>query len=208
MITLSKPVDNPLLGALRKFFPNPRAENAISCLRVEEMQDLGIRAAEEARRLAAAEDDARLAVGKRTLLNYRRFYVGGVGIGLILSPWSHRTYEWVTFAAFNTKGSKKDKKCCAEMRIMKGARSSHWICIGGLVVVGELQPDGRSGVQGLALDPCEACRDMMRSPENRYLFRDRSLLLTAQPESQIRVLRSIPELMKTHNEEWPALSKK
>lgn len=203
MITLQQPIEGPLLAALYRRFPKPTVRDAVQSLFEEDIQNAAICVAEKARGLAIVEDRQR-AVIKKPLHNYREFYVGGVGIGLRLSPWpGQRPYEWYVFGAFNTKPSKKAKKFCAEMRIMKSFQSSRCVCIGGLVVVGELQPDGRSGVRGMTLDPCEACRDDMRSEDYRYLFRNQTQLLTALPSSQIRQIKSVPELMRVHAEDWP-----
>lgn len=202
MITLSQPVEGPLLAVLYKRFPNPTIRDAQQCLQNEEIQDVAVCIAEKIRKLAMKEDEERLR-SRKSLNNYRQFYVGGVGIGLILSPWSRRPYEWYVFGAYNTKPSKRAKKFCAEMRIMKSFKSARCVCMGSLVVIGELQPDGRSQVKGLTLDPCEACRDDMRSEDYRYLYRDQTQLLTALPSSQTRTLKSIPELMKVHGEDWP-----
>lgn len=202
MITVSEPIEQPLLAALYRRSPRPMLRDAMECLKDEEVQNLAVSVAERARKLAMEEDDQRLLV-KKSLINYRRFYVGGVGIGLTLSQFpGQRPYEWFVFAAFNTKPSKKASKYCAEMRIMKACRDVRCSCVGGFVVVGERQPDGRSGVQGMTLDPCEACRDQMRCDKYRSMIRRTTLLLTAQPQSQIRNLKTIPDLMRIHGEEW------
>ena len=83
---------------------------------------------------------------------------------------------------------------------MKAAREVRCSCIGGLVVVGELQPDGRSGKQRMTLDPCGECRDMMRSSDFRYLFRQRTLILTAQPLAQVWNLEPLSTMMAAHGE--------
>ena len=96
------------------------------------------------RHLAIEEDDARKERGE-PLINYRRFYVGGVGIGVVLGRKRATPYEWWVFAASNTKPSKKADKYCAEMRIIRAAKEVRPLYRRhrGL---GENQPDGRSGI--------------------------------------------------------------
>ena len=205
MFTVKRPIEEPLVLALMNFKASPRPEDALRALHDNEVRHVAIEVAQEARRLVMAED-AHRKEAQRELINYREYYVTSVEIGLTLnrSADPRRPYAWHSFASFNTKASKKACKYCAEMRIMRACREAHCVCIGGLVVIGVPQPDGRSGVMGTTLDPCESCRDLMRE-EYRHLFRDDTLLVTAQPESQFHMVRTIPELMLTHNEEWPPI---
>jgi hypothetical protein len=202
VVLASRQIEGPLLGVLSAYRRRPTEDHLLRCFRIETVQEAAIKVAEEIR-VVAMREDARRKSRRESLINYRAFYVGGVGVGLVLSPYSSRTYDWWAFAAYNTKPSKKACKFCAEMRIMAGARSAMCICLGGLAVVGVPQPDGRSNVLGLTLDPCEACRDEMRSQKYRTLFRSTTLVLTAQPESQLSQLRPLGELMRTHGETWP-----
>ncbi|OGG47693.1 hypothetical protein A2761_02230 [Candidatus Kaiserbacteria bacterium RIFCSPHIGHO2_01_FULL_51_33] len=207
MTTISQRVEDPLLAVLLRLFPHPTVKDAMNCLKIEQVQDAAVRVAERARQFAIDEDERRRTKGGKDLINYRGFYVGAVGIGLILSPWQGPyPYTWFAFAAFNTKPSKKARKYCAEKRLMRGARKNRCTCLGGLAVSGELQPDGRSGIQGLNLDPCGACRDDAAG-EYRSLFRNGTLLLTAQPGSQFREVKTMSQLMEAHGEKWPQLSK-
>lgn len=196
-------VERPVLDALFKFSNQPHHEDALNALRDRAVQDAAIEVAECIRSLAKAEDDERAQRGRKDRINYRRFYVGGVGIGLTLNRrGSGGPYEWWAFAASNTKPSKKASKYCAEMRIVRAAKDSLCSCLGGIVVVGENQPDGRSNKLRKTLDPCADCRDMMKSLENRYMFRKRSLIVTAKPLSQVRYVETIPKMMSAHGETW------
>lgn len=205
MITLSRPIEQPLYDLLHRRFPRPTSRDALQCLQDEEVQDAAVKLAEEMRKLAIVEDEHRKQQ-KKPPINWRNFYVSSVGIGIMLSPQPKRSpYDWFVFSAFNSKPSKKADKYCAEMRVMRAAKSSRCVCLGGLVVVALPQADSRSGKNGITLDPCPECRDMIRSEKFRYLYRDTTLLLTAQPESQVRALRRLPQLMSDHNEKWPPL---
>lgn len=195
-------VEAPVLDALFKISQRPRPEDALHALRDVRVQDAALETAERMRHIAIKEDEARLKSGRKDLINYRRFYVGGVGIGVVHASHRKVPYEWWVFAASNTKPSKKATKYCAEMRIVRAAKEVLCSCLGGLVVVGENQPDGRSGALRNTLDPCAECRDMMRADCNKYMFRHNSLILTAKPLSQIRYVETLPKMMKAHGERW------
>lgn len=203
MVLITEQVEAPLLWALSKRYPHPKADDPFNCYKDSEIQDLLFKVAEDYRKIAIREDAAR-KLQKKSLINWREFYVGAVGVGLVMSarPRRGHAYDWWAFGAFNTKTSSKDCKFCAEKRIMRGARKSLCGTIGTLVVVGISQPDGRSGRQGPALDPCETCRDNMRSPEYRTLFRANTSLLVAQPGSQVRYYRPLARMMNDHEERW------
>jgi len=201
MVLVVGQIEEPLIRALLKYTTRPVHNHLMRCFQVEEVREAAIKVAEDVRSLAI-EEDARRKLTKKSLVNYREFYVGGVGVGLVLSPYGNRTYDWWVFAAYNTKPSKKACKFCAEKRIMCGARIAMCIGLGGLAVVGVPQPDGRSNVRGLTLDPCEACRDDMRSKEFRTLFLPTTSILTAQPGSQMIRFQQVSELMVTHGEVW------
>lgn len=191
-----------LFDALFSLSKRPTQADAYECLRDKRVSCAAIKLAEEMRRYAIEEDRER-SRHKKTLLNYRRFYVASVGIGIVPAKRSERRFDWWAFPAHNTKSSPKVPKFCAEMRVMRAARESTCTCIGGIVVIGERQPDGRSGIiRPIGLDPCEACRDCMRSKENRHLFGKKTLVLTGQPLAQVHHLEPIPELMKAHGEPW------
>lgn len=200
MIVTHGLVEAPVLDELFKLTPRPRPEDALLALREIPVQDAVLGAAQRMRHLAIQEDDERKKRGE-ALINYRRFYVGGVGIGVVLGRKPRVPYEWWVFAASNTKPSKKAHKYCAEMRIVRAAKEIRCTCIGGLGVLGENQPDGKSGALRKTLDPCGECRECMR--ENRYLFRTNTLVLTAQPLSQIRYVENLGKMMAAHNEKWP-----
>ncbi|MBI5644834.1 hypothetical protein HY970_01935 [Candidatus Kaiserbacteria bacterium] len=195
-------VEAPLLDELFRLSKRPRPEDAQQALRDVRVQDTALAIAQKMRHLAMEEDATRAKSGERDRINYRGFYVGGVGIGVGLGRRSSVPYEWWAFAATNTKPSKKAAKYCAEMRIIRAAKEVRCVCIGGLVVLGENQPDGRSGELRKTLDPCGECRDCMRSPSNRYLFRQRTLIVTAQPLSQVRYVETLPRMMTAHHEKW------
>ncbi|OGC87484.1 hypothetical protein A3C20_02450 [Candidatus Kaiserbacteria bacterium RIFCSPHIGHO2_02_FULL_55_25] len=202
MIVAQGLVEAPVLDALFKLTARPRPEDALRALREVDVQDAVLAAAQRMRHLAIEEDDARKERGQ-PLINYRRFYVGGVGIGVVLGRRYSTPYEWWVFAASNTKPSKKADKYCAEMRIIRAAKEVRCSCIGGIGVLGENQPDGRSGNLRKTLDPCGGCRDCMRHVGNRYLFRARTLIMTAQPLSQVRYVETLPKMMAAHGEKWP-----
>lgn len=192
-----------LLGLLLKYYPNPTREDALTCFKHQEISDEAIKAAEAYRKLAQREDEIR-KLQKKTLINYREFYVGSVFIGLIQSPNSKRKYEWCVFGAFNTKPSKRAEKYCAEKRNMRSARKAVCALVGAICVVGVAQPDGRSGVVSDVLDPCGECRDDLRSFQYFTLFTRKTQVLLAQPGSQTAVLKSMEGLMTDHREIWPA----
>lgn len=202
MIVAQGLVEAPVLDALFRLAPRPRPEDALRAFGERTVQDAAISVAQRMRELAKEEDEERLSKGRNSLINYRRFYVGGVGVGLVLSGNAKSPYEWWVFAASNTKPSKKATKFCAEMRIVRAAKDMHCTCIGGLVVVGENQPDGRSGKLRKTLDPCAECRDMLRRECNRHMLRQRTLIVTAKPHSQVRYVETIPRMMTAHGEKW------
>ncbi len=192
-------VEEPVLDALFKYARRPSHEDALRVLREPEVQETTIAVAERMRHLAMEEDAQRKKLHK-SFVNYRQFYVGGVGIGLVLAG-DH--YEWWVFAAVNSKSSKHDTKFCAEMRIMRAARETRCSCIGGLVVVGENQPDGRSGLLRKTIDPCAECRDCMRHPSNRPRFHRHTLILKSKPLGQVHYLETLQNMMAFHREAWP-----
>lgn len=197
-------VEEPLLRELFKVSVRPLREHAYKALENERVRQSALDVAQHMREIARAEDDRRELVGKKDRVNWRRFYVGGVGIGLTFTNADTRApYAWFAFAAYNTKPSAKASKCCAEMRILRAAREVRCICIAGLVVVGENQPDGRSKKDRGTLDPCADCRDMMRHPDFRYLFARKTLILTSQPLSQVPRMETLEDMMKAHGETWP-----
>ena len=196
-------MEAPVLDELFRLAKRPRPEDAVQALRDVRVQDAALAAAERMRCLAKEEDEARILRGQKSLINYRRFYVGGGGIGVVLGRKSSSTYEWWVFAASNTKPSKKAHKYCAEMRIMRAAAESNCSCIGGFVVLGENQPDGRSGELRKTLDPCGDCRDCMRLIDNRGRLRHKTLIVTAKPLSQVRYVETLPKMMAAHHETWP-----
>jgi hypothetical protein len=201
-------VGAPVLEALFAISVRPSREDAYAALNNEAVRTAAIRVAQKMRHIAIEEDNRREEEAKKkkqkpSLINYRRFYVGGVGIGLTLGRSSKVPYEWWTFPAYNTKVSKNDKKFCAEMRIMRAAREVTCACIGGFVVVGENQPDGRSGKLRKTLDPCGDCRDCMRHEDNAYLLSPNTLIVTSQPLSQLSGCETLRAMMRAHGERWP-----
>lgn len=196
-------VEAPVLDALFALSRRPREEDALRALYDRKVQQATLCVAQRMRDLAKEEDETR-AEKKTALVNYRRFYVGGVGIGLVHTGERHLPYEWWVFAAYNSKPSKKAKKFCAEMRIMRASREVPCTCIGGLTVLGENQPDGKSGILRKTLDPCGDCRDCMRHPDNRPRFRRNTLILTAKPLSQVPpYVEPLFKMMAAHKETWP-----
>ena len=202
MILTQGLVEGPVLDCLFKFASRPRPDDAVRALGEAAVQDAALAVAERMRQLAKQDDEERLVLHK-SLNNYRRFYVGGLGIGVVTTGNYKYPYDWWAFAASNSKSSKNACKFCAEMRIIRAAKEVPCACVGGLVVLGENQPDGRSGELRKTLDPCGNCRDMMRAPENLYLFRRRTLIMTAKPLSQVRYVESLPKMMEAHGETWP-----
>ncbi|MBI2610545.1 hypothetical protein HYW60_01240 [Candidatus Kaiserbacteria bacterium] len=200
MVIISGRIEEPLLDALFRFSSNPTLREAAQSLLREDIQDAAVFVAEQVRLIAAREDEERRRQ-KRPLINWREFYVGSVGIGLTPAKRSKRRFDWFAYAAWNTKPHRNVEKYCGEMRIMRAAKDVRCRHIGGLVVVGESQYDGGSGIQRWTLDPCEACRQLMRE-KYRRLFRQDTLVLTAQPVSQLRILKTIPRLMHDHGESW------
>ncbi len=202
MIIAKKLIELPVLDALYKFSPRPAVEDALSAFKNPEVQNAALEVAQRMRELAREEDEVR-TVQRKSLVNYRRFYVGGVGIGLVLSGRSKDPYEWWAFPAANSKPSKKATKFCAEMRIMKGAREGNCACIGGIAVLGENQPDGKSGKLRNTLDPCGDCRECMRHPHNKGRLRRSTLILTSKPMSQVHYIEPLFKMMAAHGETWP-----
>ena len=201
MIVAKSGLELPVIDELLKITKYPSPDDAVRALTYGRVQAAAIEAAERIRTMVREEDDER-QLKRRSLINYRRFYVGGVGIGVSITGSNKHPYKWWAFVAANTKPSKAASKFCAEMRIMTAAREVRCSCIGGLVVVGELQPDARSGKQRMTLDPCPECRDMMRCDRYRHLFRTRSQIMTAQPLAQVLNLETLPEMMAFHGEEF------
>jgi hypothetical protein len=202
MIVSKEVVEAPVLESLFHLAKRPRPNDALLALRERSVQDATLEVAQKMRHIAMLEDERR-AERKESPINYRKFYVAGVGIGLILSRNHRAPYEWWVFAAYNSKPSKKSCKFCAEMRIMRAAREVPFVCMGGLTVLGENQPDGRSGELRKTLDPCGDCRDMMRDEKFRYMFRKGTLICTARPLSQVRYVETLSVMMAAHREHWP-----
>ncbi len=196
-----KLLEAPILDALNEFEKRPDQRAALSALNVAHVLAAAFDVANEIRRLAREEDDRREA-RKESLINYRRFYVGGIGIGVMLGRSRRTPYEWWVFGAANTKPSKKADKYCAEMRIIRAAKEVRCAHIGGLVVVGENQPDKRSGLERRTLDPCPECRDYMRHPCHRHMFSPRTRIATQQPLSQFWKVETLSEMMAAHKERW------
>ena len=195
-------VEGPVLDALFKFERRPRTEDALHALHQPNVQEAALIVAQRMRQLAMQEDEERVAQ-HRSLVNYRRFYVGGVGIGLVLTGSRSHPYEWWAFAAMNSKPSKSAEKFCAEMRIMRAARETRCSCIGGFAIIGENQPDGKSGLLRRTLDPCAECRECMRHPDNQARLRRDTLILTSRPLSQVHYVEPIFKMMAVHRETWP-----
>ncbi len=197
--------EGELFEALFSFSSKPTFDHAFNCFTNEKVQRCTITLAELSRQYALEVDRERSRT-KEKPINYRHFYVGGVGIGLVPAKRSKRRYDWWAFSAFNTKSSQRAEKYCAEMRIMRAARAVSCACIGSIAVIGERQSDGRSGViRPIGLDPCEACRDCMRKPENRMMFAAKTRILTGQPLAQHHSIETIPQMMAAHKEVWPKL---
>lgn len=204
MIVTDKHIEEHVLDALFRYAPRPNEADALRCLESPGVQDASVLVAEAVREAAMIEDEYRREEGL-TPINWREFFVGGVGIGLVPGKRRRNRFEWFVAAAWNTKPHPNVEKYCAEMRIMRTMRDVRCICLGGVTVIGERQYDGKSGVQRWTLDPCEACRKLMRG-KYHGLYRRKSLVLTAQPGSQLRVLKPISKLMTDHGESWPIKS--
>ena len=203
MVVVKGLVEAPVLDALFKLSTRPTREDAWGAMGNRDVRSAAFQVAEKMREIAKEEDDARKGVGKKDLNNYRRFYVGAVGVGLILSDKdAAMQYEWFAFAAYNTKPSKKAGKFCAEMRIIRAARELRCCCMGGIAILGENQPDGRSGALRKTLDPCGECRDVMKADCNRFLFTRRTLIATAKPLSQLQYVETLPKVFAAHGEKW------
>jgi len=201
MMLATRLVEAPVLDELFKLTKRPRPEDALLALREPGVRDATLAVAQHMRQLAMEEDAVRIAENK-ALINYRQFYVGSVAIGIVHAGRRSMPYDWWVFAAVNTKPSKKASKYCAEMRIMRAAREVPCGCIGGLTVLGENQPDGKSGILRKTLDPCGDCRECMRHPDNRPRFRRNSLIHTAKPLSQVSYVEELHKMMTAHGESW------
>ncbi|MEK7169844.1 MAG: hypothetical protein AAB767_00980 [Patescibacteria group bacterium] len=135
-------------------------------------------------------------------LQYRRFFVGGVGIGLI--PTKGGRFSWCVRGAWNTKHRPKGRKFCAEMRIMHAARDRRIKCqhLVGIYTVGvpreeDLVPLGRP-VLGL-LRVCEACRALIRG-EHRELFIPETSFVSYNPETRQRSHHSLEEIISVNGD--------
>ncbi|MDB5238515.1 MAG: hypothetical protein JWM46_785 [Candidatus Kaiserbacteria bacterium] len=201
MILAKGLVEAPVLDALFDITPLPRIEHALRALENPAVQKAMMESGTRMRQLARSEDEQR-AIANSSPVNYRRFYVSCVAIGLVLRYNASAPYEWWAFVAANSKPSKKACKFCAEMRIVRAAREMRVMCIGGLLVLGERQPDARSGKLRNTLNPCPQCRDMMKHPDNRYLFRQRTLIMTSMPESQVQYMETLTKMYAAHGEQW------
>lgn len=195
-------LEGPVLDALAKYAPRPRERDALKALSNEEVRGTALCLAEKVRNLARDHDEKTLAGGGKSIINYRGFYVASVGVGLKLGRNAGQAYEWWAFAAVNSKPTKKAEKYCAEMRVIRAARDTRCSCIGGLVVIGENQPDQRSGKVRNTLNPCGECRDFMRS-QGQHMLRPRSLIVTKLPVSQYSYEEPLRQMMSFHGETWP-----
>jgi hypothetical protein len=200
MATGIERLEQPLLELLFTYSAKPTPSDSWNCVGQQPILDAAVFLAEEMRRVAMEKDDENRRL-KRPPINYRQFYVGAVGIGVLPSKSRKQRFEWFAFPAWNTKPHANAPKYCAEMRIIRSAREQSCICLGSLVVIGERQSDKRSGIsREWGIDPCDACRDCMK--RKKRLFRATTRIITAQPRSQLPHMETLPELMKAHGEKW------
>ncbi len=135
-------------------------------------------------------------------LQYRRFFVGGIGIGLIAQEAGR--FSWFVRGAWNTKHQPQGKKFCAEMRIMHAAGDRRIKCrhLIGIYTVGvpreeDLIPMGKP-IVGL-LRVCEACRSRIRG-EHRGLFIPETAFVSYNPETRQRSRHSLDEIMSMNGD--------
>ena len=174
-----------LLSVLNRADSKPSLVQAVHMIKHVEygIEDLAVVLASQMR-LSAQKFD------RVEALQYRRFFVGGIGIGLI--PSDGGRFTWFVRGAWNTKhvAPPRGKKFCAEMRIMHAARKPNIGCqhILGTYTAGVPREEdmitlGRS-VQGL-LRVCEECRKQVRG-KHASLFIPESMFISYNPETRER----------------------
>lgn len=200
MATGTERLEQPLHDLLLKFSAKPTPADSWNCISELPILETAVYLAEQMRHIAMERDKINKEL-KRTPINYRQFYVGAVGIGVLPSKSRKQRFEWFAFPAWNTKPHPNAPKYCAEMRIIRSAREQSCVCIGTMVVVGERQSDKRSGIsREWGIDPCHECRDCMR--RKKKLFRASTRIVTGQPQIQVPHVETLPELMQAHGEKW------
>lgn len=184
-----------LLSVLRGLNKRPSLVEAAKLVNSDELgvDALGIALALRMR-TAAMEFDANVQ-----RLQYRSFFVGGMGIGLV--PFSGWRYSWFVRGAWNTKPTQKSCKFCAEMRIMRAAREhtcAHLLRVftSGMPREEDVLVVGGDPEKAL-LRVCEACRELIRGKYSD-LFIPESQFISARPDCAVCSIHSVEELRK-HN---------
>lgn len=141
-------------------------------------------------RTAAMEFDAEVQT-----LQYRKFFVGGMGIGLI--PFNEWRYSWFVRGGWNTKPTQNSCKFCAEMRIMRAAKKHGCTRLLRVYTSGMPREEDMKAVGGdsgkALLRVCEACRELIRG-KYKELFIPESCFVTVRPDSSDCSVQSVEEL--------------
>jgi len=186
-----------LLATLTRVASQPSLVEAVQILKAADhgIEDLATTLACQMRLCAQRFDGI-----KR--LQYRRFFVGGIGIGLI--PAEEGRFSWFARGAWNTKHQPTGKKFCAEMRIMHAAGDRKAKCrhLIGFYTVGvpreeDLIPRGKPDVKLLRV--CEACRTLIRG-EHRGLFIPETTFVSFNPETRLRSRHSFDEILSMNGD--------
>lgn len=143
-------------------------------------------------------DRAREAANKHAA-SWRDFRVGCAAFAW--DPKRHALADfgerWKVITAANMKPVEGEQNICCERLAIGTARNAEYERIIGLVVVGEPQPDHRSGLITPTLHPCYHCRTfMLAMPETN---REPLTIITAHLEDDgVHELYSLTELVKIH----------
>lgn len=135
-------------------------------------------------------------------LQYRRFFVGGIGIGLI--PQEGGRFSWFVRGVWNTKHQPQGRKFCAEMRIMHAAGDRKIKCqhLIGTYTAGVPREEDIVAMKkptGGLLRVCESCRSLIRG-EHRGLFIPESIFVSYNPETRQRSHHSLDEIMSMNGD--------
>ena len=129
---------------------------------------------------------------RSTARSHRDFAVGCVGVSKASGCVS-------TFEAANSRPDPSYPKNCAEMRVLRMAKEAG-VELLAILVIGDPQPDERSGVVSPTLHPCGECRDKMEAEVGRVggAVRLGTPIFTVRASDHFMECHTVEELFRVH----------
>ena len=132
---------------------------------------------------------------RQTAICYRNFKVGAAAVGFTADGMAR------VFVGANKRVDKTHPKNCAEMQIMRAAKTAK-AQLAVIVIIGKRNKDNGSGLKPRTLHPCDKCRAIMRRHirQGTGVITPKTKIVSVRPACDVMEELTVEELMKYHGE--------